>query len=39
MDQKDKTLGKWSPNWEDPFRNSQMFSNNTYGIEELTPES
>jgi hypothetical protein len=31
-------LGKWSPNWEAPFKISQIFSNGAYEIEELTPE-
>lgn len=35
MDQKDRMLGKWSPNWEGPFRVIHSFSNNTYEIEEL----
>jgi hypothetical protein len=38
MDRKDRVLGKWSPNWEGPFRISQIFSNGAYEIEELTPE-
>lgn len=33
MDKNDKTLGKWSPNWEAPFRIIQVFSNNAYEIE------
>lgn len=36
MDRRDKTLGRWSPNWEGPFRIIQAFSNNAYEIEELT---
>ena len=35
MDQRDRTLGKWSPNWEGPFRILQVFSNNAYEIKEL----
>lgn len=35
MDQQDRALGKWSPNWEGPFQVLQVFSNNTYEIEEL----
>lgn len=31
----DKTLGKWSLNWEGPFRISQVFSFNAYEVEEL----
>ncbi|XP_050897750.1 uncharacterized protein LOC127104611 [Lathyrus oleraceus] len=38
-DRRDKALGKWSPNWEGPFRISQVFSNNAYEIEELSPDS
>lgn len=35
MDPRDKTLGKWSPNWERSFKINKVFSNNTYEIEEL----
>lgn len=35
-DQRDRTLGKWYPNWESPFWMIQAFSNNAYEIEELT---
>ena len=35
MDQRDKALGKWSPNWESPFRVIQTFFNNAYESEEL----
>lgn len=38
MDRKDRTLGNWSLNWEDPFRISQLFSNNAYEIAEVTIE-
>ena len=38
MDRKDKTLGKWSPNWEGPFKIVRVFSNNAYEIEELDSE-
>jgi hypothetical protein len=38
MDRKDRVPGKWPSNWEGPFRISQIFSNGTYEIEELTPE-
>lgn len=38
MDRKDRTLGNWSPNWEGPLIIRQVFSNNAYEIEELTPE-
>ncbi|XP_058783371.1 uncharacterized protein LOC131658051 [Vicia villosa] len=36
VDQKDITLGKWSPNWEGTFQIIQVFSNNAYEIEELS---
>jgi len=35
MDRKDKALGKWSPNWEGPFKILRVFSNNAYEIEEI----
>ncbi|XP_050909043.1 uncharacterized protein LOC127122802 [Lathyrus oleraceus] len=38
MDRKDRVLGKWSPNWEGPFKVLQAFSNNTYEVEELAPD-
>ncbi|KAK2396595.1 protein NYNRIN [Trifolium repens] len=38
MDKKDRLLGKWSPNWEGPFKIVQVYSNGAYEIEELTPE-
>ncbi|KAK2350898.1 protein NYNRIN [Trifolium repens] len=38
MDKKDILLGKWSPNWEGPFKIVQVYSNGAYEIEELTPE-
>ncbi|XP_045810928.1 uncharacterized protein LOC123905369 [Trifolium pratense] len=38
MDKKDRVLGKWSPNWEGPFKIIQVFSNRAYEIEELTSE-
>ncbi|CAJ2673385.1 unnamed protein product, partial [Trifolium pratense] len=38
MDKKDRVLGKWSPNWEGPFKIIQVFSNGAYEIEELTSE-
>ncbi|KAK2437569.1 protein NYNRIN [Trifolium repens] len=38
MDRKDRVLGKWSPNWEGPFKIVQLYSNGAYEIEELTPE-
>ncbi|KAK2455906.1 hypothetical protein QL285_003321 [Trifolium repens] len=38
MDKKDRILGKWSPNWEGPFKIVQVYSNGAYEIEVLTPE-
>ena len=35
MDKNDRVLGKWSPNWEGPFKVMQVFSNNAYELEEL----
>lgn len=35
MDRNDRTMGKWSPNWEGPFRILKAFSNNAYEIEEI----
>lgn len=35
MDRWDRTLGKWSPKWEGPFRVTQTYNNNAYEIEEL----
>ncbi|XP_058733325.1 uncharacterized protein LOC131604927 [Vicia villosa] len=29
---------KWSPNWEGPFKVIQVFTNNAYELEELTPD-
>jgi hypothetical protein len=37
MDKKDR-VGKWSLNWEGPFKVVQVYSNGAYEIEELTPE-
>ncbi|CAJ2651685.1 uncharacterized protein LOC123895384 [Trifolium pratense] len=38
MDRRDRVFGKWSPNWEGPFKISQVLSNGAYEIEELTSE-
>lgn len=38
MDRKDRTLGKWSQNWEWSFKVLQAYTNNVYGVEKLTPE-
>jgi len=39
IDKKHRTLGKWSPNWEGPFKILQVFSNNAYRIQELAHDS
>jgi hypothetical protein len=39
MDKRDRVLGKWSPNWECPFKVIQMFSNGEYEIEELASDN
>jgi hypothetical protein len=38
MDMRDRVFGKWSPNWEGPFKISQVLSNGAYEIQELTSE-
>ncbi|XP_050915410.1 uncharacterized protein LOC127130448 [Lathyrus oleraceus] len=38
INQKDRTLGKWSPNWEGTFKTLQAYTNNAYEVEELTHE-
>jgi hypothetical protein len=38
MDRRDRVFGKWSPNWDGPFKISQVLSNGAYEIQELTPE-
>ncbi|KAK2362505.1 hypothetical protein QL285_087565 [Trifolium repens] len=38
MDRRDRIFGKWSPNWEGPFKISQVLSNGAYEIQELTAE-
>ena len=35
LDTKSKSLGKWSPNWEGPFKILKVLSNNAYMIEEV----
>ena len=35
LDIKSKTLGKWSPNWQGPFKVVKVLSNNAYMIEEV----
>ena len=30
MDKNNRVLGKWSPNWEGPFKVMKVFSNNSY---------
>ncbi|XP_058726084.1 uncharacterized protein LOC131597401 [Vicia villosa] len=37
MDRNDRFLGKWSLNWEGPFKVIQVFTNNAYELEELAP--
>ena len=32
IDKKSRTLGKWSPNWEGPFKIEKVFSGNTYAL-------
>ena len=32
IDKKQKTLGKWSPHWEGPFKIEKVFSGNTYAL-------
>ena len=36
MDRRDRSLGKWSPKWEGPFKIVQAFSGGAYEIEELS---
>jgi ABC-type oligopeptide transport system substrate-binding subunit len=38
MDRRDRSIGKWSPNWEGPFKISQVLSNGAYEIKELSHE-
>lgn len=38
MVQKDRTLGKQSPNWEGSFQIINVFSNNAYEVKELGPD-
>ncbi|XP_058741231.1 uncharacterized protein LOC131613591 [Vicia villosa] len=38
MYRNERVLGKWSPNWEGPFKVIQVFSNNAYELEELVPD-
>ncbi|XP_058757861.1 uncharacterized protein LOC131631097 [Vicia villosa] len=38
MDKNDRVLGKWSPNWEGLFKVIQVFTNNAYELEELSPD-
>lgn len=37
LEKKDRTLGKWLPNWEGHFKVNQVFSN--HGIEELNSDN
>ena len=36
---KDKELGKWSPNWEGPFKVYQVLPGNAYWLSSLKGES
>ena len=38
MDMNDRVLGKWSPNWEGPFKVIQNLSNNVCELVELAPD-
>lgn len=35
MGRRDRTLGKWSPNWEGSFQVIQTFTNNAYEVQEM----
>jgi len=39
IDKKDRVLGKWSPNWEGPFKILQVFSIGAYEIKELASDN
>jgi len=39
MDKRNKTLGKWAPGWEGPWKILGIFSNNAYEIEELNDDN
>ncbi|XP_057444304.1 uncharacterized protein LOC130736496 [Lotus japonicus] len=36
MDKKDRAYGKWTPNWEGPFKVEKTLPNNAYVIKELS---
>ncbi|XP_057418119.1 uncharacterized protein LOC130712297 [Lotus japonicus] len=36
MDKKDRAYGKWTPNWEGPFKIEKTLPNNAYVIKELS---
>ena len=36
MDRRDRSMGKWSPKWEGPFRVIQTFSGGAYEVEEIS---
>ena len=38
MDRKDRSMGKWSPKWEGPFKIIQTFSGGAYEVEELSED-
>ena len=35
VDKRSRTLGKWSPNWEGPFKTESVFSGNAYAFVDL----
>jgi hypothetical protein len=39
MDKRDQILGKWSYNWEGPWKILKIFSNNAYEVEELADDN
>ena len=39
IDAKDRELGKWSPNWEGPFKVYQVLPENAYWLSSLEGES
>ena len=38
IDAKDRELGKWSPNWEGPFKVHQVLPGNAYWLSSLEGE-
>ena len=39
IDKKSKVLGKWSPNWDEPYVIENICSRNAYAIREVNIES